>query len=517
TKSTTSEPANGEAYVLGEEVTYEITVKNDGNLTVKDITVTDELTGDEWTIASLARGAVETFTAKHAVTEADILAGKVVNVATAKGTSPDPDEPDVPVTPGEKEDPTEEKKGHLTIEKVTTSETPEDGYVLGDTISYKITAKNDGNLTLTNVVVSDELTGDEWTIESLAPNASEEFTATYTVTEADVAAGEVVNTATAKGDSPDPDKPDVPVTPGEDPEPIAKHYTVTYSDGQGNELAKFENLPEGSDTPTIENPTRANYRFTGWTPEVQPTIQAADADESGEIIYTATWRKINRDKPEPEPEEPEEPPVEPEEPPVEPEEPTEEPEEPAVEPEETPNAGVEIEEPVEEPDTPLAPYTPAPYAPATVTPAEPEEEIEENETPEGTFTPNETEVAEITPITPVEPATPAAGGGWALINLILAGLSAVFAIFALTAKKDEDDEDDEDSEEKGKKHRMAKLGATAVAVAAIATFLLTEDMSQNMVMVDKWTLLMALYAIGDGLFTYNARKGKDEDDEKANV
>ena len=61
------------------------------------------------------------------VTEADILAGSVKNVATATGTSPDPENPEVPVTPGEEEDETEDKNGHLTINKVTTS-TPEDVY-----------------------------------------------------------------------------------------------------------------------------------------------------------------------------------------------------------------------------------------------------------------------------------------------------------------------------------------------------------------------------------------------------
>ena len=512
TTSTTPE----EGYALGDEITYKITVTNDGNLTIKDITVSDELTGDTWTIEKLTVGESRSFETSYTVTEEDILAGEVLNVATATGKDPQGDDPIV--EPGEDPEPTVEKKGHLTIEKVTTSETPEDGYVLGDTISYKITAKNDGNLTLTNVVVSDELTGDEWTIESLAPNASEEFTATYTVTEADVAAGEVVNTATAKGDSPDPDEPDVPVTPGEDPEPIAKHYTVTYSDGQGNELAKFENLPEGSDTPTIENPTRANYRFTGWTPEVQPTIQAVDADEDGGIVYTATWRRIKRNDPEPDEPDPVDPTPDPTPDPdptpgPDPVEPTPDPTpdpDPIVEPEPeipdnpTPLAPIEIDDT----DTPLAPYVP-------YVPAEPEEEIEDNETPEGTFTPNETEVAEITPIAPVEPATPAAGGGWALINLILTAVAAISAIFALTAKKDED-EDNED-EEKSKKGRIAKIGAAAVAVAAIVTFLLTEDMSQNMVMVDKWTLLMGLYAIGDGIFTYNARKGKDEEEEQANA
>ena len=75
--------------------------------------------------------------------------------------------------------------------------------------------------------MTDELTGDEWTIKSLEPGASKVFTAEYTVTEADAKKGSVVNVATAKGASPDPDKPDVSVKPGEDPEPVEDNPTPT--------------------------------------------------------------------------------------------------------------------------------------------------------------------------------------------------------------------------------------------------------------------------------------------------
>ena len=44
-KEITSPPANGETYALGETITYRITVTNDGEDTVTDITVTDALTG----------------------------------------------------------------------------------------------------------------------------------------------------------------------------------------------------------------------------------------------------------------------------------------------------------------------------------------------------------------------------------------------------------------------------------------------------------------------------------------
>ena len=220
TKETTSVPANGESYALGETIAYKITATNDGNLTITYIKVTDEMTGDEWTIDSLSPGESKEFTTDYVVTEADVLAGSVKNEATADGTSPDDEMPLAPVDPGVTEDPTEDKKGHLTIETVTTS-APANGkaYILGEQITYKITATNDGNLTITYIKVTDELTGDEWTIESLAPGESKEFTATYVVTEADVVEGEVLNETTAYGTSPDPDEPFVPVDPGVDPEP----------------------------------------------------------------------------------------------------------------------------------------------------------------------------------------------------------------------------------------------------------------------------------------------------------
>ena len=226
TKTTTSTPAKGATYALGETITYSITATNDGNLTLTDITVSDELTGDSWTIASLAPGATsEAFKASHVVTEVDILKGEVVNVATATGTSPDPDKPEPEVTPGEEKDPTEDKNGHLTVTKTTTS-TPANGttYALGETITYSITATNDGNLTLTDITVNDELTGDSWTIASLAPGAtSGAFTTSHVVTEADILKGEVVNVATATGTSPDPDKPEPEVTPGEKKDPTDKN------------------------------------------------------------------------------------------------------------------------------------------------------------------------------------------------------------------------------------------------------------------------------------------------------
>ena len=206
-KVTTSEPANGSSYALGETITYKITATNDGNLTLTNVKVVDELTGDEWEIASLAPGASEEFDTSYTVTEADILAGSVVNIATAEGTSPDPDKPDVPVNPGEEEEPTETEKPSLFVEK--TAQPDEDGvYNLGDEIHYVIKVTNNGNVTVNDITVKDELTGDEWQLDSLTPGESEEYHATYTVTEEDILAGSITNVATAEGTDPDEDPVD---------------------------------------------------------------------------------------------------------------------------------------------------------------------------------------------------------------------------------------------------------------------------------------------------------------------
>ena len=101
-------------------------------------------------------------------TEADILKGEVVNKATAIGKTPEGKDPEV--KPGEATDETDEPNGKLTVTKETTSK-PANGttYGLGETITYQITVKNEGNVTISGIVVTDELTGDEWEIESLKP------------------------------------------------------------------------------------------------------------------------------------------------------------------------------------------------------------------------------------------------------------------------------------------------------------------------------------------------------------
>ena len=186
--------------------------------------------------------------------------------------------------------------------------------------------------------------------------------------------------------------------------------------------------------------------------------------------------------------------------------------------------------------TPVTPTTPSNNTPArtnnvparavtnptTTTPA-----------PEATVEP---EKAETTPAPTAKPekikeeATPQAApkGHWALINLIAAMLSVVLAVVALLAKhakdEDEDDEDkddqvvanenEDDDENESTRHRRWKVIATIDAILAVVVFILTENISLPMVLVDKWTLLMVLFGLISIVSTYFARKWHEEDEDE---
>ena len=79
----------------------------------------------------------------------------------------------------------------------------------GEVINYTIKVKNNGNVVLTNVVVEDAKLNKTWKETSLAIGDTKTYTVSYTVTDADVAAGKVANSVTAKADPVvDPKDPD---------------------------------------------------------------------------------------------------------------------------------------------------------------------------------------------------------------------------------------------------------------------------------------------------------------------
>ena len=291
-----SDVAEGAQVTLGQTINYTIYVVNNGNVTLTDVAISDELTGDTWTIDTLAPSVLHEFTTTHVVTEADVLAGQVLNNVTATGTDPEGN----PVPPAEDQvtNNTEDPNGHITITKTATS-TPANGtaYGLGETITYQVVATNDGNLTLTDVVVTDELTGDSWNVGTFAPGQTQTLEASYVVTSEDVLAGHVLNQATATGTSPDPGSPTPGVVPGSDDEPtdtpaasLFVSKVVTNTPANGTAYAQGEVITYRITVTNNGNVDLANIRvadpLTGDTWTIGNL--AAGTQQAFDATYTVT-------------------------------------------------------------------------------------------------------------------------------------------------------------------------------------------------------------------------------------
>jgi gliding motility-associated-like protein len=167
-----------------------MTVQNTSQVTLSNITVNDPLTGFRQIITSLAPGETSTFTTTYAIIQNDVNRGYVDNTATASFTYRG-----VPYNVPASARVTANVAPSIDISK-SVRETSYSG--VNDILHYTIVVRNTGNVTLTNIVVTDPLTGLSQTIPSLAPGASNNIPSTYRITQNDLNNGRVDNTARAR-------------------------------------------------------------------------------------------------------------------------------------------------------------------------------------------------------------------------------------------------------------------------------------------------------------------------------
>ncbi|PSJ73424.1 hypothetical protein C7N43_29155, partial [Sphingobacteriales bacterium UPWRP_1] len=227
-KTISSLTDNGDGVTgIGDIINYAFTVTNTGNVTLTNITLNDPLifeTGGP--IGSLAPGASNStvFTGIYIITQADVNTGYVQNTAMVTGVTPSGGSVtdisdagnDTVETPsgngGTNGNPTDDptvqplnQSPAIQLYKyaVSVNDVNGNGYNdAGDVVHYTFTVTNTGNVTLYNIIVADPLvTVVGAPITSLLPGASNSttFTATYTITAADVNIGYVENTATVTG------------------------------------------------------------------------------------------------------------------------------------------------------------------------------------------------------------------------------------------------------------------------------------------------------------------------------
>ncbi|WP_338531542.1 DUF7507 domain-containing protein [Nitratireductor thuwali] len=200
--------ANGNGIIdAGDRVDYTFVVTNAGNVTLSNVVVTDpDATVSGGPIASLAPGGSDgtTFTATLDLTQEHVDAGRIENTATATGLTPGGDT----VTGEGSKSLVLAANERIALEKIAAHvDTNGNGIAdVGDHIAYSFTVTNTGNVTLTGVSLDDPgVTVSGGPIASLRPGEADggTFTASYPLTQADVDAGRVSNTATVTGTAPD--------------------------------------------------------------------------------------------------------------------------------------------------------------------------------------------------------------------------------------------------------------------------------------------------------------------------
>ncbi|MEJ8563014.1 SdrD B-like domain-containing protein [Yoonia sp. GPGPB17] len=230
-----------------QEIVYIITVQNIGNLPLSGVALTDTLTNDDSNVSDLSgdvaylrsngpssEGTLQpletaTYTLTYAITAGDIDSGAVDNSVLAMGTdtrnvevSDISDDPNSPISTTD--DPTRTaftQEPGIDIVQTGDAVAISDPTVVGEVIVYDITVQNTGNVTLTDVTLTNIVTNaaggssdisadiefqgaDQGSSEgTLEFGETATYQVTYAVSQPDIDSGEVINVSTVVGLAPD--------------------------------------------------------------------------------------------------------------------------------------------------------------------------------------------------------------------------------------------------------------------------------------------------------------------------
>lgn len=275
-------------------INYTITVDNTGNQSLTNISIIDPLlaslsgpTGDVDNDGKLDPSETWEYTGSYTVLQADIDNngggdGDIDNTVTVDFDETDPqnasEEVQIVSPPS------------LSVDKALTSNADGDGsgdVSLGDILTFTITVTNTGSQTLTNVVVSDaKLSPSSASCATVAPNGTCVLVGTYEVTQADVDAGQIVNTATGDSDQTDPEQDTETV-----PVPQSPSIAVEKTQAPANQtfttvgdVLTYEITVTNDGNVTVYNPTVSDPAA-----DAAPAYHSGDTDNDGALDVGETW------------------------------------------------------------------------------------------------------------------------------------------------------------------------------------------------------------------------------------
>ena len=222
-----------------DTISYKVSVTNSGNVSLDTLKLSDPLASGSLISLTGANVVNETevvdddilqpgetweYSYTYAVTQSDIDAGEVQNSATVTANDPS----DTEITGASDSDADTagnqpvttiiDPSSELTVTKTFNASTLQSPVVVGDEVTWTVTAENTGNVLLDELSLEDTLSagGSTYTLSdatpkitaspasasSLAPGASATWTVMYRLTQADIDAGELSNTATVRASTP---------------------------------------------------------------------------------------------------------------------------------------------------------------------------------------------------------------------------------------------------------------------------------------------------------------------------
>ena len=240
---------------VGDEIEYTFVIENTGNVLLSNVALDDPLfTPSDITNTcvfpepggALKPGETATCTARYSIDQDDIDAAGVTNTAIASGDGPDGPVEDT----SDSGNPNDETGGDadptttaLPVPSVGLTKVGVENFsspvVVGDTVTYTLVVTNTGNIDLSDISIADDLSnadgdilaydapGIVWQsatdgspVGALTPGAMATYTATYSLTQADINSGRIENTAEVTADNeagiPVSDVSDDPSDPSDD-------------------------------------------------------------------------------------------------------------------------------------------------------------------------------------------------------------------------------------------------------------------------------------------------------------
>jgi len=177
----------------------------------------------------------------------------------------------------------------------TITNTPANGtaFAAGETVNFSIEVKNTGNVDLTNVKVTDALTGLDTTIPVVAVGKTETVTTSYTVTQADIdSRATLTNTATVTPNDPGvtPQNPQIIIPIATPTASIASVKTITSTPANGVAYAAGETVTFAITVTNTGNTTQNNVTVTDALTGLNTTIATIPVGQSATVTtsYTVT-------------------------------------------------------------------------------------------------------------------------------------------------------------------------------------------------------------------------------------